>query len=522
MPDKQYSLNIYLIKRSYVENEEYLGDVSSCDPYVLPISGFQDCSLYLKKNNPKIPDWNTLFGPSIDWKKYKTTTLKGLCIINSGKRIFALTFGVGRSLINPFAIEESFGFKTVLNSIDPNTIKEIEKRSISENPKLSKELVTKTTDLPAFSIDHFTDIVSSVKGRSKIEGLGLSLHGKEALKLNVRINLSRLPDLLNKCLTYYESSEYKKYFPEIDNIGEIRDKELRKALEEELLDKINKNDTETVWLSMPEIINSDDFDCFYYSGDRQKIRQYDIELKKYLRKYKNKNPLSLTKEKIKNDYVLYNPINGTPYQLWSVWNCLYTEIKKDDIEYLLIDGKWYRLDNNYIDKIDRLYNEIEKDNPEFPEWPESNIEKDYLTNISNDKKNAYCLMDSKLIQHDGRSKIEFCDLFSKNNEFIHVKRYGGSSVIGHLFNQGFVSGELFLSDIGFREKVNNKLEENFKIDPKTPPSPEQYTVWYVIGTKYPERNHIPLFARIALADVYNTLKRYRYKVKLGFVKVTND
>ncbi len=51
-------------------------------------------------------------------------------------------------------------------------------------------------------------------------------------------------------------------------------------------------------------------------------------------------------------------------------------------------------------------------------------------------------MDKKNIPYGGGySRIEFCDLFSKSKQMIHVKRYGGSSVLSHLFNQGLVSGE---------------------------------------------------------------------------------
>ena len=55
------------------------------------------------------------------------------------------------------------------------------------------------------------------------------------------------------------------------------------------------------------------------------------------------------------------------------------------------------------------------------------------------------------------SSKEFCDLYTVDKDICHVKKYGQSGVLSHLFAQGVVSGELFRSDIKFRQKVNQKL-----------------------------------------------------------------
>src|SRR2546425_6910223 len=33
----------------------------------------------------------------------------------------------------------------------------------------------------------------------------------------------------------------------------------------------------------------------------------------------------------------------------------------------------------------------------------------------------------------GYSRVEFCDLYTDSQDIIHIKRYGGSSVLSHLF-----------------------------------------------------------------------------------------
>lgn len=73
-------------------------------------------------------------------------------------------------------------------------------------------------------------------------------------------------------------------------------------------------------------------------------------------------------------------------------------------------------------------------------------------------------MDQKFIHHGGgKSKIEFCDLIRGQSDFIHVKYYTGSQSMSHLFSQGFIGSELFISDSEFRGKLNEKLPAHIKL-----------------------------------------------------------
>ena len=58
----------------------------------------------------------------------------------------------------------------------------------------------------------------------------------------------------------------------------------------------------------------------------------------------------------------------------------------------------------------------------------------------------------------GRSLVEFCDLFNREEKvLLHVKRYGGSAPLSHLFQQALVSGEAFRTESEFRRLANAKL-----------------------------------------------------------------
>jgi len=232
MLDKKITHSIYLLKPDFVENDSYLQDVEDCQHYSIPISGYPNAEAYLKITPSKIHSWSRLLPTEIsgiEWNQYRTRSLLGLLLIQVRERLFALTSGFGRYLLHPFSVENRFGFKAVLNSIEPQTIKQLSKTTLSQNPKTSIEQVSKGVNIGQFGIDTFLDLIQRVKGKSKVENLGLSLDGEDALKISVAYELDQLPSLLTECLELYSSSDYQNYFPEVDNLAEVKDKE-QKAL----------------------------------------------------------------------------------------------------------------------------------------------------------------------------------------------------------------------------------------------------------------------------------------------------
>ena len=56
------------------------------------------------------------------------------------------------------------------------------------------------------------------------------------------------------------------------------------------------------------------------------------------------------------------------------------------------------------------------------------------------------------------ANLEACDFFSTNKQFIHLKDGHSSGPISHLWSQGVVSAEAFVSDPEFRKKLRAKAK----------------------------------------------------------------
>ena len=509
------SLTIHLIKEPYSHDETCIreNELPSLDSHVVDIQGASYSRLYLRKNKSKRPDWSELF-PGLNWSKYQTNTFSGLLVIDVSGRRFAITAGSGRFLLNPFSIEESFGFKTVINSVDPTTIRKIEKKTINQNPISSIEQLTRTSGLQDFQVDYYTDIVSKIRAKSSISKLGTIIDGRDSLQISVECDVDEIPDALSACLEAYDSDAYLEYFPNIDNISVVGDPELTDALDQMLIHRLNAGDLTSCWASMPEIIQDDNFDVFQFSRRQNALRYHDIELNNCLEKYTSKNR-SFTKSDLERDEVYIRTHGGDVYPRWRVWKCIYAEINHANQLYILIDGKWYRVSQDFIQKLEEQIAEIPRAQYDLPSWKQHDKEHIYLASVND----CFLVLDRDLVRVEGQSPIEFCDLFLPKRTFIHVKRYGSSEVLSHLFNQGRVAARLLLEDRRFREEARKKFGDGAPFEIEDRPDPRLFTIAFLVGSKYGDDQPLPLFARVVLVDVFNELRNYGFNVTLGFIQI---
>ena len=118
--------------------------------------------------------------------------------------------------------------------------------------------------------------------------------------------------------------------------------------------------------------------------------------------------------------------------------------------------------------------------------------------------------------------MEFCDLFSKANELIHIKRYGGSATLSHLFYQGMASAEFFQMDAGYRKLVRDKLPAGFRsFSPEGRPKFEQYQVIFGIISRSDKPLTMPFFSRVGIRHAVRRLQGFGYRVSLAKIGVTD-
>lgn len=129
-----------------------------------------------------------------------------------------------------------------------------------------------------------------------------------------------------------------------------------------------------------------------------------------------------------------------------------------------------------------------------------------------------------MLSADGSpKKIEACDIFTKDKQFIHVKNKGQSAQLSHLFAQGKVSAECFSSDESFRKQIVDIAVEKFGVEPfdaSVKPSSNEYEIIYaIIDDKDSDINtKLPFFSKVNLMLTAQELERMHFKYSVCLIK----
>ena len=513
IPTNRYS--IYMIKPDFEKLEDIVDSRDNIE--IQDVGGF-----FFDQSHPRTPGWLTdFFGNALEGDhRILTSSARGVLIvpIKKGKKTvrFAVTFGFGRHLLKEGVVEERFGLKVVLNSLDPSSLRSIHKTTLGAVPKHSYEQMSRDVEAADFGIDIEQDLVSSVTGKSRISIFGSIITGKDSLSGSARIDITNIQEMLSQCADRYVSHDYKSNFEWIDQIAEVRDKKLIDELSGILIDKLNKADLSKVWMAVPEVVDWSDVKGFRYLRVKRGDLHSDLDMGDFLKAVDK----PITPDTLKEPVFMISSSTDDQMDRWSAFRCTYAEVALGEEIYVLNNGKWYRIATSFTKQVQSDFDGVARSEITLPECTVAH-EGDYNKSAVAALPGA-CCMDRKLIPYGGgHSSIEFCDILTANKQLIHVKRYGGSSVLSHLFAQGTVSGEAFVSDPGFREKLNVKLPKAHKLaDTRSQPDAREYEVIYGIISDSENPLDIPFFSKVNLRNARRRLGSMGYKVAIKKIRRT--
>lgn len=503
MAEKTNRLSICLIKDSFTAFEDIVPDVVG---HVVDGVG----TFYGQDSFDRPPDWTAdFFGGSLnDHYNFRTASSKGVLLVDiehdGESRIFALVFGHGRHLIADGAVEERFGLKVVLNSVEQNNLRSIDKTALGAVPKQSREQMSREVDASSFGFDIEQDLLNSVTGRSSDARLGKTITGRDTLALSVKVDLNDVKEYLPFLLGLYKSDAYRTAgFEWIDQIKDVRDNRKVIELDDWLVAQIAAGDLDKIWMAPPSIIDWADVAGFRYGGAKRPALKADLETAEFLEIF-DEAPV-LADIKGKRVHVI-SAKTDEPAESWNAYRCLYAEAHLPDGMFILNNGKWYEIAADFTAGVIADFDGMAESDLMLPAF-ERGREGEYNAAATLTLDGACCL-DANMISHGGgHSTIEFCDIFTADNRLVHVKKYSGSAQLSHLFNQGLVSGELFVSAPDFRDKLNEKLPHNRKLaDTGARPLAGDHEIVFAIIMPPGRPLEIPFFSKVSLRNARRRLE----------------
>jgi len=517
--EKKHKVTAFLIKDGYKGIEEFL---SFKNFRVVPVEsgGKEIGTLIYKGGFQSKPTWVSIFEglQGFDSRGIFNQSSKAVYVLKHDDRWFCFTFGYARHLINELAYERNFGLIVSLNLGDPSGMKSIDKTNVGHVSLHSREQATREIALANFEFNDDIDLLRSVTAKlPRNDGEDQeTVSGRDSVTIYTAVTIDALSEIAKRLYVAFNSTNYKRRYPWLGKIKEERDGQTIEALDSVLMSRIVKEEFEKVWLAIPELVVWEEIRGFalrYRAEESKKagpVLYQDLDIEEWRKVARIDTDLSANQLKSKKIFVYWQ--DGRDPSSWSVYRCLNAEVDLNRKKYILNDGDWYNIETSFVTEVNDFYDSVPSSKIQLPSYG-TNTEPSYLKSVAAGN-GAYALMDRKEVMiGGGRSRVEFCDLYSNNKEIIHVKKYGGANLLSHLFSQALVSGDCFLHEPAFRSEVNKLLPQGFKLaNSKDQPIAKEYEVCIAIMSKVKGPLELPFFSKVSLKHAARNLRNLGYKV----------
>lgn len=527
-------LTIYLMRSELTTFAQALNSDKTCSQHELDPETDIQGEFYFVPPSPSVPAWVKFVQPILaDDFGLASTSVSGLLLLRASERLFAVTFGYGRSLLDMSKIEFQFGLRVALNLVDAGHLRSLDTKTFDDIVVSTNTQTSKSAELPAFGVDVSVDILRAVTGEPRDNSTVKRASGSDALVLNVDLEIEQLPKLCASMLTAFADTRYKSDFEWIDQLAIVRDDKLLNQLDNLLVDDLRSGDASSSHLAAPENINWEDIDVFLIGGTRgQEYSELDLE-DYLLHLGPKKVSISASTLRSRRVSVRYSRTGGTD-QKWPLYRCIVAEQRIGEDLYVLIEGRWFAASQTLVEEVDRFVNGIDLPTSTLSDAIHGEVEKSYNRRIADSSNGSLLNLDARIKRPGGAaSGIEFCDLLSDTGELIHVKRKSASSTLSHLFAQGSVSATSFVNDGAFRDEVRKEIpnlvdsadrKKWLELIPDSRSNVDRslYSVTYaVVANSRREKNDwLPFFSKLNLMHHAHQIRNLGLKLALIRIDIT--
>jgi len=513
-------LSIYLLKPDTTNVTNAIRDTASYTEITLP-EGIDGIEAICKIQSPAHPPNWLKFFPATTQSEFRdllSSSSGSVIFVHAKKRRFAICFGTGWHLLDKSSFVRSFGLRAALRLLKKDTIKAADVSTYDNFAKYRRMSTSKGTEISTFDIEGQMDLLRGVLGECERPGVAHQIGGKDPCVIWTRMTFSELPRLCGCLLTASESKLIEKRFPVIKNISLIRDPSEIDALDKALETQLPAIRS-TLHLAPPEVVNWDDVAEFKLAHENAPPSSLLLNYDAITTTFNNQDPTIQELQGLLVTTIRPDGTNG--FQQWSAYDCLIAEIgdpQDPTKKFILMAGDWYSVDATFLGEVNTAINAIPKHSSrKLPSAKKSEIEKKYNERLAASDEINLVNLDAKNVSYGGgRSKIEVCDILSKQGCLYHIKDYSGSATLSHLFSQGTVSSRLLLES-DFRVALGKKFGPTVQtVLPATSIIASDLEVVYgvIAEANRPIPAGLPFFSKVRLMESIKELRR------MGFTNVS--
>lgn len=397
---KARSLSIFLLKPDHSTSDRAL---FYPDPLIncrVSLDGGEIGELFIKPSSDHAPSWLSLFDGSLNVvpENVRNASTAAVFLTSSGERRFAVVFGYGRSLLRPGAWEEDFGLKVTLNAVDPLKIRSVDRVKFDAISQHSQIQASRDAHIVEFGLDVEQDILRAVTGKPRDATLANQLTGKDALKADVRVNLRGLPELLGRYIEKFGQDTYKEHFSWVDHVAEVRDPTRIAELDGTLVHKLRERDLDRLWLAIPDRIEWEGMAGFKYRNSQKAKLHPDIDFRTFWEEQGEHFAPAIDVLKNRKRVYLISYEADAVSATWSLYRCIYCEVDSGDDTFLLNNGKWYRINSDFLRDVEGSFERVLTSELALPEFHHPD-EETYNRSVAEGAPDVYFLMDQRFARY---------------------------------------------------------------------------------------------------------------------------
>lgn len=523
-PEQTYKISFFLHKESVSEFDDCIKKTTlkNLDKYKVKKEIGLPGLIYVHQPTVNMPDWKTtlekLTNETINISK--NISNKAVVIFKYKERFLSIAYGYGKSILNESTLERNFGLIVAANLVDPKKIRSLNSMTIEDTIVDTQKQSIDYTNQEQFQINQNREILKSVSGAPHSETTAKFLVGTDSLSATRKMNIEDIKKDLMFYFDTYQKEDYKdRGFGWLDNIKRVKDVTMKETLDLELEKDIVKKDTNTL-IGPNKILDWENIVGFYLTGLGKEVKKsisIDIDYERYLTTLYS-NPTLKVLAKLKRDKLIAVTDNENEFVVSNIYDALVYEKEIHETRYLLCYGDWYEVDSDFYNEVKQKIRNTKISDLTFQPCFFGLEEGKYNELVANSSPD-YVLLDQKnyILKGFGGSKVEPCDIFTRNKQLIHVKKGGSSSTLSHLFAQGLVSAKILSNDIKLKNHIN-KFSKS-KLGPNYIKAKDKNSDFEVIFAIIDKRNSnfediLPFFSMVNLSQVLNELETMNYNYSL--------
>lgn len=414
---------------------------------------------------------STIAGTRVDLGSAYAAAL--LLIKDGGDQAWAITYGLGFHLFDRAFLDPGFGMRFATRTARPEAVQSLTRSELDHRARTDRSSIPAGTNLPAFGIGGFGEIVTRISGSAEIDGLTVGdgrirVHAADSLSLP----LGKTPEALVEDLKAISTTlglDPKPELRALDQLVRVKHQGTIEKLELELRSAILDDGKGRIAVGWPHERVSDNGTPLSHkvigTGRRRTGITDDLptleELVNLIVSKSPDDPLSAArtiKLRLYRDSDGEEPMSGEIPAI----NWLFYEVELDSTRYCLFDSHWYAMDTDYAGHlVSRIRSIFARQPPvNLPDWDTSRCADEGAYNEMAASVVGGVMLDRRLLRTRQNPRgFEACDIITSTGDLIHVKHVNRSSAASHLIAQAVVATDALRYDNEARQRLRDVVVE---------------------------------------------------------------